>query len=80
MILMNEGKVAEAEAGFREALKFKSDLVEAHNNLGVALVCQERYPEGAAHFAKALALKPGYAAAKDNLAGLIKEGKIRVSE
>ena len=42
MILLNEGRIAEAEAGFREALKYKPDLAEAHNNLGVALVSREK--------------------------------------
>lgn len=80
VILMKEGRVAEAEIEFREALKYKPTLAEAHINLGAALICQEKFQEAATHFAKALELKPGYAVAKENLAKLVKDGKVGINE
>ena len=41
-----------------------------HNNLGVALIAADRPREAAAHFIRALELRPGYAEAHDNL-GLV---------
>ena len=65
VILMKEGRVAEAEVEFREALKHKPGLADAHNNLGAALASQGRFQEAANHFARALELKPGYVGAKE---------------
>ncbi|MDB6025361.1 MAG: Tetratricopeptide repeat, partial [Verrucomicrobiales bacterium] len=41
--------------------------VEAHNNLGVALLKMQRVGEAVAHFEQALELEPHYPDAKKNL-------------
>lgn len=78
VVLMKEGRVAEAEAKFREVLKQKPDLAETHSNLGAALICEGKFQEAAGHFTRALELKPGNAVAKENLARLVKDGKVGV--
>jgi tetratricopeptide (TPR) repeat protein len=80
VILMREGKVAEAEGELREALKHKPELADAHNNLGAALASQGKFRKAGNHFAKALELKPGYVVAKENLEKLVKDGKYKIGE
>ncbi|NIR95489.1 MAG: tetratricopeptide repeat protein, partial [Gammaproteobacteria bacterium] len=48
----------------------------AHNNLGVALIRQERFSEALYHFQEALRLWPGYVDALDNLNKL--ENNLRI--
>jgi len=47
-LLMRAGKLAEAEASLREALRIRPDYAEAHNNLGGALRDQGRPAEAEA--------------------------------
>ena len=46
-------------------------MAEAHNNLGLALIQQGKWPEAIAHYERALQLKPDYADAGCNLAWLL---------
>jgi len=57
------GRLREAEASFREALRHKPNYAEAHNNLGNALRDQRRFDESAASLRRALESRPGYAEA-----------------
>ena len=57
-MLREQGKLAEAEAHCREALRLQPDLAGAHNNLGVALQEQGKLNEALAHYQEALRLQP----------------------
>jgi len=48
--LHNLGRLDEAAASYRRALKIKPDYVEAHNNLGNALKDMGRLDEAAASY------------------------------
>ena len=67
------GKLDEAEAGFRQAIAFKSDYAEAHNNLGNMLKERGALDEAAASYRQAITLIPNYAEAHYNL-GLALQG------
>jgi len=74
--LASKGKLAEAIAHYREALRFKPDFADAHNNLGNALTRQGKPEEAIAHFQEALRLKPDFAAAHTNWGvALTRQGK-----
>jgi eukaryotic-like serine/threonine-protein kinase len=57
-----EGKLSEAVAECREAIRLNPDLAEAHNNLGNALGEQAKWAEAAAEYREAIRLKPDLAA------------------
>jgi serine/threonine-protein kinase len=65
--LVRAGKLAEAEAAFREALRLKPDLVVAHINLGYVLNELKRPAEAEASFRRALEYDPRNALAYYNL-------------
>ena len=68
--LTNSGEHAEAEAVYREALVVLPDhprSADAYNNLGWALANLERYREAMEAFEAALALRPDYELARNNL-------------
>ena len=52
------GRLREAEAAFRAALKLESDDPVAHENLGKCLEDQGRYPEAEAELSEAIKLRP----------------------
>jgi Flp pilus assembly protein TadD len=52
---------------FAEALEIKPDSVEAHNNLGLALLQLGRSGEAIDQFQQALRIKPDYPEAQRNL-------------
>ena len=58
MALRNQGKLDEAIAEYREAMRLKPDYPEAHNNLGVTLKDQGKLDEAIAEYREALRLKP----------------------
>jgi len=62
-----QGRVAEAEALYRQILADHPDLAEAHNALGIALKQMDRNAEALPCFRRALEAKPDYAAAQSNL-------------
>lgn len=57
------------ESLFGHAVAVTKDNYYAENRLGLALADKGEAHEATAHFEKAAALKPGYAAARNNLAG-----------
>lgn len=62
------GRLAEAEASFRQAGEARPDFPEAHNNLANALHARGRHDEALTHWRRALALRPDYLEARQNLA------------
>ena len=79
MVLAGQGRVEEAVAHYREALRIKPDNEEAHNNLGAALSGQGRAAEAIAHYREALRLKPDAVEAHNNL-GLALAGQGQADE
>ncbi|MAE62930.1 MAG: hypothetical protein CMJ18_01550 [Phycisphaeraceae bacterium] len=65
--LYAQGKVDEAIHRYRQALRIKPYLAEAHNNLGVALKSQGRLDEAIEHYHQALTSEPNFAQAHNNL-------------
>ena len=72
------GKLEEAIAEYREALRLKPDYPEAHANLGNALKDQGKLDEAITECREALRLKPDYAEAHYNLGNALSQpGKAR---
>jgi Flp pilus assembly protein TadD len=62
------GRLVEAIAVYREALRLNPDDPQVHNGLGVALAqTPGRMPEAIAQFRAALRLQPDYPEARNNL-------------
>lgn len=66
-VLLNQGKMAEAEIQLRESLRSKPTYFLAHNNLGIVLRKQGRDAEAEAEFREAIRSKPDYAEAHSSL-------------
>jgi len=62
--LLNEGKLLEAAASYRQALALRPDYAMAHYGLGIALAKQGKNEEAAASFRQALEIAPNYADAQ----------------
>ena len=60
------GRLDEAEACLREALRHNPTLAEAHNNLGSVLKAQGRMEEAIAALQRSLELKPDFMGAQSN--------------
>ena len=76
-ILASKGRLDEAIAHYREALKLRQDDASALNNLGSALILEDRYTEAVQALRQALKAKPGYPKAHYNLGtALAKEGRL----
>src|SRR5207248_4573854 len=65
--LLQQARLTEAEACFREALRLDPGYAEAHSNLGIALAKQGNLEGAVASFQKAVQLKPDWADAHYNL-------------
>ncbi len=63
--MLDRGEIGEAIKYFRQALRINPAHVEAHNNLGVAILKSRKLTEAAEHFCQSLRL--GYAQAQKNL-------------
>jgi predicted O-linked N-acetylglucosamine transferase (SPINDLY family) len=61
------GRLAEAEALYRQLLSVQPGHLDALNNLGIALGCQERMGEAAEVFRRVVALMPAHADSWNNL-------------
>ena len=66
--LKEQGRLEEALASLRDALRLKPDYADANSNYGVALLEQGRLQEAVSSYREAIRLKPDYADAHHNLA------------
>src|SRR5262249_44286598 len=74
--LREQGKSAEAERCYREALRLRPAYAEAHNNLGNLFRDQRDIPAARACYEEAVRLRPDFTEARNNLgACLIEEGR-----
>ena len=67
MALASLERWPEAIERFRQALRVRPDLAEAHNNLGIALVRTNLLPGAIEQFERALQIRPGFRDAEANL-------------
>ena len=74
VLLIKEGKLAEAEAALRKALEINPRYADAHNDLGYLLESQGRIAEAAGQYRAALEDEPDFRRAHFNL------GRILVNE
>src|SRR5688572_13517924 len=65
--LLREGRIAQAESCFRDALRAQPDAPELHATLGAILAAQGRASEALPSFHAALRLRPDSADAHGNL-------------
>ena len=70
LALKDQGKLAEAEAAFRQVAAVAPNVAAAHNNLGTVLFAQQKLEEAEASYRRALALQPDMSDALKNL-GLV---------
>jgi tetratricopeptide (TPR) repeat protein len=71
------GRIEEAVAQYKQALRFNPDYAAAHCNLGNALAQTGKIEEAIAHYEQALRIKPDYAEAHNDLGtALAQTGKI----
>jgi len=68
-----QGRMDEAIAEYREAIRLTPDYAEAHNNLGAALQALRRTDESVAAYREAVRLKPDYATAWNNLGSALQQ-------
>jgi tetratricopeptide (TPR) repeat protein len=74
--LVREGKIEEAEAMFRRAIRLDPGFADAHGNLGVAMGQLRRLPEAEAAFRVAIRLDPSVVTMYVNLATcLLQQGR-----
>jgi tetratricopeptide (TPR) repeat protein len=71
-VLREQGKYAEAEREYREAIRLKPDWAEAHFGLGFALKQQEKYAEAEKEYREAIRLDPDHAEAHYRLGRVLK--------
>ncbi len=75
-VLAGQGRRAEAERLYREAIRLKPDYESAYNNLGNVLLAQERTEEALSSYVRAMALKPGLPETYNNIGViLLRRGK-----
>ncbi len=75
--LANQGKLDEAIAAYREAIRLNPDIAEAHVNLGFLLNQQGKFDESIAENRIAIRLKPDFVTAHNNLGfALAVQGKL----
>jgi tetratricopeptide (TPR) repeat protein len=66
-LLQVDGKLAEAEADYREALRISENYPEAHYNLANVLLVTGRIEESISHYREALRIAPDFTPARRNL-------------
>lgn len=72
LALLNDGKVADAVAIFRQAVALGPKIPALHNNLAVALDRQGKKTDALAEFEEAVRLDPAYADARHNLGNTLR--------
>lgn len=74
---LRAGKIDEAIAFYREALRLNPNSSQARHNLGFALMQQRKFDDAIAELRQALQLNPGYVDAYHNLGiALLRQGKV----
>ena len=79
-IYMETGNIDEAIGQYTRLLEKHPDLVTAHMMLGVLMDAKGLYEQGATHYKKALATRPRYAPAANNLAWHLIQRTDKVNE
>ena len=64
------GRIAEAEAEYRESLRLNPDSAPTHYNMGLVFSAQGKYQQAAAEFQNAIGLDPTHAGAHNNLGAM----------
>ncbi|XP_004929501.1 protein O-mannosyl-transferase TMTC2 [Bombyx mori] len=76
-VLTAQGRMAEAEAAFLKALKYRPNMADVHYNLGILLQNQRRYGEAIKSFERAIYFRPSMALAYVNLGtSLMADGRL----
>jgi tetratricopeptide (TPR) repeat protein len=70
--LRDQGKLDEAVAAYREAIRLEPNLVQAYSGLVLALKDQGKLDEAVAAYREAIRLKPDSALARFNLGGVLR--------
>lgn len=70
VMLKRQGRIDDAIARYREALRLCPDYAHCHNNLGSALMTKNAVNEATAHFQEAIRLDPKYVEPYNNLANV----------
>jgi protein O-GlcNAc transferase len=70
--LVEQGKLEQAIASFRLAVRLGPANAEAHNNLGAALKQQDKLDEAVACYQEALRVKPDFSEAQSNLGNALR--------
>jgi tetratricopeptide (TPR) repeat protein/CHAT domain-containing protein len=71
--LLAQGRFAEAEITYQEALRLSPSYVHAHNGLGNALFYQGRLEQAEASYKEALRLNPAYALAHNGMGNALRD-------
>jgi tetratricopeptide (TPR) repeat protein len=71
VLMMNEGKPAEAEKAFEKAAEIDPQYAEAHNNLGYLLERQGKLAEASKEYRQAVEARPAFAKAHFNLGRIL---------
>jgi tetratricopeptide (TPR) repeat protein len=71
VLLIQEGKLDEAEKAFRQALEVRPSYADAHNNLGNLLERQGKFPEAIAEYKKAIESQPDFRQPHFNLGRIL---------
>jgi len=76
VFLQKNGRLAEAEEHYRQAIRLWPDSYASYNNLGVMLTIQGRLREASQHLSKALFINPDFPGTHNNLGiVLTRQGK-----
>ncbi len=77
--LKGKGRLDEASAEYREAIRLQNDFAEAHDNLGIVLKDKGQLNEAIAEFREAIRIKKNFAEPHNNL-GVALKNKGRLDE
>jgi tetratricopeptide (TPR) repeat protein len=81
VVLVKKGRIDEASAHYREAIRLNPSYPEAYNNLGNALAQRGRYAEAADAYEGALRARPSFVAAEINWGNAMNDaGRYREAE
>jgi tetratricopeptide (TPR) repeat protein len=73
--LQLDEKLDEAVTRYREALKIRPEYAQAHYNLAIALIAQDKSEEALAHLTTALTLEPSLVKEHPEIVELLKSGQ-----